>query len=320
MSMSDRRLRFAVVNEVLADGPRWAGHVRRIEQSGVGTLLVRDHVAAEPFGPQLAPLAMVSAAAAQTTRLRVGTMVLDNDYRHPALVAHEAATIDWLSGGRFELGLGAGWLRGEYEQMGLSFDAARTRIARLDEAASIITALLSGQTVTFRGAHYSIGSLSLPVTPVQRPRPPLLIGGGGPRMLALAARHADIVGILPAPIRGGQDTDDPADRTPAALDAKLGVLEAAAGERFRALELSTFASFLVTNQRRRDTEMLIQQRRWSGITCEDVWTMPSMFVGSAGQIHQDLLARQSRFGLSYFVTTDRDLGHLAPVIERAAPD
>jgi len=223
-----------------------------------------------------------------------------------------------LSGGRFELGLGAGWLRGEYDQMGMSFDAARTRIARLGEAASIITALLSGQTVTFRGAHYSINSLSLPVTPVQRPRPPLLIGGGGPRMLALAARHADIVGIRPAPIRGGQDTDDPADRTPAALDAKLGVLEAAAGQRFRALELSTFATFLVTNQRRRDTGMLIQQRRWSGITCEEVWAMPSIFVGSAGQINQDLLARQSRFGLSYFVTTDRDLGHLAHVIERAA--
>ncbi len=144
MPTSDRRLRFAVMNEVLADGPRWAGHVRRIEQSGV---------AAEPFGPQLAPLAMVSAAAAQTTRLRVGTMVLDNDYRHPALVAHEAATIDWLSGGRFELGLGAGWLRGEYDQMGMPFDSARTRIARLEEAASIITALLSGETVTFRDGH-----------------------------------------------------------------------------------------------------------------------------------------------------------------------
>jgi len=125
MSMSDRRLRFAVVNEVLADGPRWSDHVRRIEQSGASALLVRDHIASEPYGPQLAPLAMASAADAQTTRLRVGTMVLGNDYRHPALVAHEAATIDWLSGGRFELGLGAGWLRGEYEQMGLSFDAAR---------------------------------------------------------------------------------------------------------------------------------------------------------------------------------------------------
>jgi probable F420-dependent oxidoreductase len=198
MSTSSRRLRFAVVNEVLADGPGWSDHVRRIEQSGAGTLLVRDHIAAEPFGPQLAPLAMLSAAAVQTTRLRVGTMVLDNDYRHPALVAHEAATIDWLSGGRFELGLGAGWLRGEYAQMGLSFDPARTRIARLGEAASIITALLSGETVTFGGVHYGIDSLSLPITPVQRPRPPLLIGGGGPRMLALAARHADIVGILPA--------------------------------------------------------------------------------------------------------------------------
>ena len=319
MSAAARRLRFAVVNEVLTDRCGWFEQVRRVEQAGVDTLLVRDHIAAEPFGPQLAPLAMVSAAAAGTSRLRVGTMVLDNDYRHPPMVAHEAATIDWLSGGRFELGLGAGWLRGEYQRMGLVFDTAGTRIARLDEAASIIAALLSGQTVTFRGAHYSIDGLRLPVAAVQRPRPPLLIGGGGPRMLALAARHADIVGILPAPIRADQEADDPADRSPAAFDAKLDILKAAAGERFPELELSTFATFLVTRERRRDTETLIQQRGWSGMSCQQMWDMPSLFIGSAEQIHQDLQARQSRFGLSYYVTSDRNLDHLSHVIQRITP-
>ena len=320
MSTSRRRIRFAVVNEVLPDRRGWLDHIRRIEQSGVDTVLIRDHIAAAPFGPQLAPLAMAATAAAHTTRLRVGTMVLSNDYRHPALVAHEAATIDWLSGGRLELGLGAGWLRGEYDQMGISFDAAGTRITRLEEAARVISALLAGETVTLHGTDYTIDSLRLPIMPIQRPRPPLVIGGGGPKMLALAARRADIVGILPAPIRGDDDTDDAADRSPAAMDAKLDVLKAAAGARFQELELSTFATFVLTSQRRRDTESLIGQRGWTGTTCEEVWAMPSVFIGSPEQIHEDLQARQSRYGLSYFVTSDRDLDHLARIIEHSPPE
>jgi alkanesulfonate monooxygenase SsuD/methylene tetrahydromethanopterin reductase-like flavin-dependent oxidoreductase (luciferase family) len=127
-----------VVNEVVPAGGGWPDHIRRVEQVGVDSLLIRDHLEAAPFGPQLAPLAAAAAAAAYTTRLRVGTMVLSNDYRHPALVAHEAATIDLVSGGRFELGLGAGWLSSEYQRMGISFEPAGTRIARLEETVQVI--------------------------------------------------------------------------------------------------------------------------------------------------------------------------------------
>ena len=317
MTATERRLRFGVVNEVIPGRDGWIDHVHQAEDSGVDTLLIRDHIAPGPFGPQLAPLATASAVAAHSTRLRVGTMVLSNDYRNPVLLAHEAATIDWLSGGRLELGLGAGWLRGEYQQMGMAFDPAGTRIARLEEAIGVITGLLAGQTVTFRGAHYAIDSLALPVAAAQRPRPPLMIGGGGPKMLALAGRHADIAGILPAPIRGDEDTDDPADRSPAALEAKLAVLRDAAGERFVQLEISTFATFRVTSQRRRDTEDLIRQRGWQGIGCEQVWAMPMVFIGSAGQIWHDLRDRRRRYGLSYYVTSDRDLEQLAQVIAHA---
>lgn len=278
------------------------------------SLLIRDHLETGPFGPQLAPLAAAAVAAAYTTKLRVGTMVLSNDYRHPALVAHEAATIDLVSGGRFELGLGAGWLSSEYQQMGLSFDPARTRIARLEEAVQVIIDLLAGQTVTFHGAHYAIDSLALPVTPAQRPRPPLMIGGGGPRMLALAARHADIAGILPAPIRSGQDGDDPADRSPAALASKLAVLKTAAGERFAALELSLFATFQVTNRRRARTEQLIARRGRHGISPEQAWAMPSVFIGLPEQITADLGERRNAYGLSYYITSDHSLGELAQVI------
>jgi probable F420-dependent oxidoreductase len=317
MTATARRVRFGMVNEVIPGRDGWLDHVRRAEDSGVDTLLIRDHIAPGPFGPQLAPLATASAVAAHSTRLRVGTMVLSNDYRHPVLLAHEAATIDWLSGGRLELGLGAGWLRGEYHQMGMAFDPAGTRIARLEEAVGVITGLLAGQTVTFRGAHYAIDSVTLPVAAAQRPRPPLMIGGGGPKMLALAGRHADIAGILPAPIRGDEDSDDPADRAPAALEAKLSVLREAAGERFARLEISTFATFRVTGQRRRDTEDLIRQRGWRGIGCEQVWAMPTVFIGSAGQIWQDLHDRRGRHGLSYYVTSDRNLEQLAQVIAHA---
>ena len=317
MTATERRLRFGMVNEVIPGRDGWIDHVHQAEDSGVDTLLIRDHIASGPFGPQLAPLATASAVAAHSTRLRVGTMVLSNDYRNPVLLAHEAATIDWLSGGRLELGLGAGWLRDEYRQMGMAFDPPGTRIARLEEAVGVIAGLLAGQTVTFRGAHYAIDSATLPVAAAQRPRPPLMIGGGGPKMLALAGRHADIAGILPAPIRGDEDGDDPADRSPAALEAKLAVLRDAAGERFAQLEISTFATFRVTSQRRRDTEDLIRQRGWQGIGCEQVWAMPMVFIGSAGQIWQDLHDRRRRYGLSYYVTSDRNLEQLAQVIAHA---
>lgn len=133
-------------------------------------------------------------------------------------------------------------------------------------------------------------------------------------MLALAARHADIAGILPAPIRGGEDGDDPADRAPAALEAKLAVLKAAAGERFAALELSLFATFQVTNRRRAATEELIARRGWHGISCEQAWAMPSVFIGSPEQIAADLEERRGSYSLSYYITSDHSLGELARVI------
>jgi len=128
------KLRFGVVGESIASGTDWLDHVRRVEDAGVDTLLVRDHFAAGAFGQQLAPFAALASAAAVTTRLRVGTMVLSNDFRHPVLVAHEAASIHQLSGGRFELGLGAGWYEPEYAAAGLVFDPPRRRIDRLEEA------------------------------------------------------------------------------------------------------------------------------------------------------------------------------------------
>jgi alkanesulfonate monooxygenase SsuD/methylene tetrahydromethanopterin reductase-like flavin-dependent oxidoreductase (luciferase family) len=180
-----------------------------------------------------------------------------------------------VSGGRFELGIGAGWYRPEYDAAGIAFDPTGQRIARLEAALGIIKGLLAGTAVHYTDASYRIEGLDLDVLPLPRPSSPrLLVGAGGPRMLRLAARHADIVGVLPAPIRDSTDGDDPRDRLPAAFDAKIGVLRETAGDRFRHLEINAFATFVVTGNRRAGTEELISRRGWSGIDADAVWQMP----------------------------------------------
>jgi probable F420-dependent oxidoreductase len=309
-----RPLRFGVVSESAPSGAAWLDHARAIEDAGVDVLLLRDHFMAGSFGPQLAPLSALAAAAAATTRLRVGTMVACNDYRHPALLAHEAATLHSISGGRFELGLGAGWYEPEYRAAGLAFDRAGQRIGRLEESLDILTRLFDGQVVRHSGDSYQIDGLDLGVLPGPAQRPPLLVGGGGPRMLRLAARYADIVGLLPAPIKNAQDGDDPADRLPPAFDAKRDLVRTAAGDRFGEIELSAFVTIVLTSTRRASTEKLIAERGWSGIDAETVWEMPTILIGSAGQVRDDLRARRDRFGLSYLVASDQDLPALAEVI------
>jgi probable F420-dependent oxidoreductase len=307
-------VRFGVVNESVPGGPEWLDHVRRVEDAGIDVFLLRDHFSAGAFGQQLAPFSALATAAAVTARLRVGTMVLSNDFRHPALVAHEAASLHELSGGRFELGLGAGWYQPEYAAAGIGFDPARQRIGRLEEALAIIDGLLDRKAVHHQGTSYQVTGLDLDVLPGRQGRPRLLIGAGGPRMLGVAARYADTVGLLPAPITSPGDGDDPQDRLPAAVDRKIDVLRAQAGERFPDLELSSFVTIKITNRRRSDTEELIARRGWSGIDAGAVWQMPTILIGSADQIRADLRARRDRFGLSYLVTSDQALPALTEII------
>jgi probable F420-dependent oxidoreductase len=308
-------LRFGVVSESVRQGREWLDFARHVEDSGIDTLLLRDHFSAGAFGQQLAPFSGLAAAAAVTSRLRLGTLVLSNDFRHPAIVAHEAASLHLISGGRFELGIGAGWYQPEYDAAGIEFDAAPWRITRLDESLSIIKGLLAGTPVHHESAFYRINGLDLDVLPMPRPGSPrLLVGAGGPRMLRLAARHADIVGVLPAPIRDSTDSDDPSDRLSAAFEAKIDVIRDAAGARFENLEINAFGTFIITGQRRAETEDLIINRGWSGIGVEAVWEMPTIFIGSPDQIRADLVARQERFGLSYLVTGEARLPALAEIV------
>jgi len=310
--------RFGVINEQVFPAETWLAHVRRIEAYGYATFLIRDHFVPDYFGDQLGPIAALMAAASATTSLRIGSLVLDNDYRHPAVLAKEAATLDLLSGGRFELGLGAGWLQAEYQQAGLPFDPAGVRISRLEEAIQVLKGLFAGTPLTFSGQHYTITGLNGFPKPAQRPHPPLLIGGGKKRILTLAGREANIVGILTTSVASGSLSDDPTERLAPAVAEKIGWVRQGAGDRFYELELSLVPTILMTEQRQQQAEQLIRERGWAGITVEQVLEMPSVFIGPPDQIVEDMLSRRERYGFSYYIISDHDMDDFAPIVARLA--
>ena len=198
--------------------------------------------------------------AEATKRLRVGTNVLNNDLRHPVLVAREAATVDLLTDGRFELGLGAGHMEIEYEQAGLRFDPGATRVERLGEAVTIIKSLLRGGQVTFVSRHYRVAGHTIHPLPVQRPHPPILIGGNGRRILTLAAKEADIVGLSGITFRAGGTEPDLSAWKTAAVDERVRLVREAAGDRYDRLELSALVQrVIVTDTPRQAAEELTQR-------------------------------------------------------------
>src|SRR3954466_10169006 len=210
-----RPFRFGVQVTGPADAAGWVEQARRVEALGYSILTLPDH-----FTSQLAPLPALAVAAAVTTTLRVGALVHANDYKHPVVLAKELATLDVLSGGRVEIGLGAGWYEPDYRAAGLPFDPPGTRVARLVEGIAVLKAALAGGPCSFAGAHYTVAGYEGWPVPVQRPHPPLLLGGGGRRVLTLAAREADIVGI-----------DGDATTAGEAVAEQVAIVRAAAGGR-----------------------------------------------------------------------------------------
>jgi probable F420-dependent oxidoreductase len=311
-----RPFRFGVLGEGIRSGPELVATARRAEELGYDTLLLRDHFMAEPFGDQLAPLVALMAAAAATRTLRVGTLVLDNDYRHPVLLAKEAATLDLLSGGRFELGIGAGWARDEYERAGMAFDPPGIRVDRLEEAVRVLKGLFTGSVLTFPGHQYLVTELQGFPMPAQRPHPPILIGAGSRRMLSLAGREADIVGILPRALPDGTISDDLQERSPAAIAQKVEWVRQAAGDRFEQVELSAVVSVAVAGDHHKAAEQLAVERGWGSEAADAVLEMPSILVGPVDRIADDLQARRDRFHLSYYVVSDEDMEAFASVVDR----
>lgn len=311
-----RKFRFGVHTSAAPDGDRWAANARRFEDLGFSTLLLRDH-----FDDQLAPITAMAAAAAVTTALRVGCLVFDNDYRHPLVLAKEIATLDVLSGGRVDLGIGAGWMAPDYEQSGIPFDSPGTRVSRMFEAVAVMKGLFADGPFDFDGEHYTITAHDGLPKPVQRPHPPLMIGAGGPRLLRFAAREADIIGLNPVR-RSNAEWEDQnvVDATAEATDRKLEWIRDAAGTRFDDIELSIVAPFVVVT----DDRVGLAESIAAGLDAGDdvdtgpgaVLSSPYVLLGTVDEIADTLRERRERWQLSYYVCNDDTVDVMAPIVER----
>jgi probable F420-dependent oxidoreductase len=290
----------------------WITLARKAEDLGYATFSIADH-----FINEYLPIAALMFVADATSTLRIGSCVFDNNYRHPALLAKEVAAIDWLSGGRFELGLGAGALRVDYDQSGLPFDRPSVRIQRLAESVSILKQFFTQDSVTFSGEHYRVADLAASPKAAQRPHPPIFIGGGGKKLLTLAAREADIIGVERM-LKDDHGRVDPSESTEAALGQKVALLREAAGERFAAIELNYgIAALIVTEGWQQAAEQLALQRG-GGETAQEILANPYLLIGTVEQIVETLQRRREQFGISYVQVFFQDIDVFAPVVARLA--
>jgi probable F420-dependent oxidoreductase len=306
-----RPFRFGVSAYDAASRQDWLTLARRAEALGYSTLAINDHLGTQP-----APITAIAAAAQVTTTLRLGCGVFANDFRHPVIFAKEAASLDVLSDGRFELGLGAGWRRADYEPAGLSFDPPGLRVARLSEAVQILKAAFGDAPVDFAGAHYRVKGFELRPKPVQRPHPPLLIGGAGKRVLTLAAREANIASLtVKGTAEGGLDWES---ISPAATAQKVAWVREAAGERWDRLELHLMAIFVtVTDEPRQAAATMIGD--WditNQLGSDELLASPHALIGPEDEIVETLLALRQRFGISYVSVFQEAMEAFAPIVAR----
>jgi probable F420-dependent oxidoreductase len=310
--VAPRPFRFGVQANGPADPVAWRALARSAEDLGYSVLTMADH-----FDDDLAPGPALVAAASATSTLRLGTLVYANDYRHPVVLAKEAATLDLLTDGRLELGMGAGWMTTDYEQAGIPLDPAGVRIARLEEAVVVVKALLAGdEPVTFAGDHYRVTGLRGSPPAVQRPHPPLVIGGGGRKVLSLAGRHADVVGINVNLAKGVIDADAGPDSTAAMTAQKVRWVREAAGERFDQVELQVRVHLAaITDDRQAMAEALAAG---FGLSPDEAIASPHSLAGSVDQVVEDLHALRDEHGISYIGLSASSMHEMAPVVARLA--
>jgi probable F420-dependent oxidoreductase len=281
----------------------WREVARRAEALGYDTLLMPDHIT-----DQLAPVAALAAAAAATTTLRIGSFVFDNDYRNPVMLAREATTLDLLSAGRLEFGLGAGWNTRDYEQLGIPYDKPKIRVDRMEEALALIKRLWTEEAVTHEGAHYHVRDAKVLPRPTQRPHPPVMIGGGGPRMLRIAAREAQIVAIAPSINPSGGAKVGTV--TVGSVEQRLATLRDT--PRFSELELNVIVFDAQVTDAAQSTVSELAARLKSGIT--SVIDTPFFMYGSRASLVEDLIARRERLGISYIALPGSAMRAFAPVV------
>jgi probable F420-dependent oxidoreductase len=301
----------------------WADALRRMEDAGIGTIVLADHFT---DGWSVEPLVGLAAAAMASSTLRLQTGVLSNDYRHPVLTHRSAAVIDVLSGGRLTLGLGAGWLRADYEASGIALDPPGARISRLEEAVAVIKGLFGPAPFTFDGKHYRITALDGLPKPVQRPHPPIFVGGGGPRVLRFAGSEADVVGVNATLRQGALGAHAVTDLALDRVHEKLAwVREGAAnaGRDLESLELEMNLWLLRVTATARDADDVLQRtsERYD-VEPAVLATSPSVLVGTVEQCVDTLVARREELGISYWQLdagmSTPDLDAVGPIIERLA--
>ena len=284
----------------------WVERVRRIEELGYSSLFCPDH-----FGPQWDPVALLSAAAAVTEKLRVGSLVYDVDYRHPVILAKASATIELLSGGRHEFGIGAGWMKSDYDEAGLEYDRPGIRIERLEEALQIIKSMWTREKTSFSGGHYNVREIAQAAELPAGQRPTILIGGGGQKLLSVAGRHADIVGINPSIPEGRVTSQTAADLAPERVAQKIDWVREAAervGRSLDEIELNSLVFVVaITDDPKPIREALANT---SGMTPEQVADCPLFLTGSAAEIRERLQKRREQNGISYVVIQGGELDQL----------
>jgi probable F420-dependent oxidoreductase len=303
--------RFAVQLANAESGAAWRALARKTEDLGYSTLFMPDHL-----GEQWAPLIALTVAAEATTTLRVGTLVLDNDFRNPVIMAKEAATLDLLSEGRLELGLGAGWMRDDYDQSGISYDPPAVRVARLREAIGVAKELWTDGQSDAKGDHYRLTRATGFPTPHRRPGPLLLVGGGSKTVLELAAREADIVGVNPRLTEGFYGPQAIASAAPEYYDERLAWVRQAAGDRFDRIEVQslTFVVQVVPN----GPELIEQMASGFAMTPEQAADTPAALIGSVDELVETLERRRRRWAMNYWVVHEADMEAFAPVVARLA--
>ena len=325
--MSDRRarpFRFSVQAFEAESGRQWTDTARRAEDLGYSALFATDHY----FGPgdisatsghrpvDVAPLTAMTAAAMATTRLRVGCRVFCVDYHNPVVLAKELATLDMLSEGRVEVGLGAGWVAAEYEGLGITMDRPGVRIERLAEAVGVLKAHWDGKPLDIHGRYVRASGFAGRPQPVQQPPPPIYIGGGAPRVLTLAGRLADIVSINFNNAAGKLGPGSVASSTRDATEEKISWIREGAGDRFGDIELEIAAYFVAISEDPRDA--LEAMARRFGVTPEALSEHPHALIGSVPEVCDRLEQRRSELGVSYVNVAQRSMEAFAPVVARLA--
>ena len=303
-----RSFRFSVQASAPRPTAEWRELGRRAEDLGYSALSVRDHLDAD-----MAPLIALAVTAEATSDLRLATLMLGNDFRHPLFLAKQAATLDLLSDGRLELGLGAGWKTTDYDQSGLALDPPGVRIARLAESVEILKRCFAEGSFDFDGEHYTVRGHDGQPTCIQLPHPPFLLGGGGRKMLSLAAREADIVGLNANLAAGVIDQRAGASATVEATDKKLGWIRDAAGDRFEDIELQTRVHVSqITDDPIGLAELMAPAL---GLDAEAALASPHVLVGSTGLCVETLLAWRERWGLTYIGLNEDSMVEFGPVVE-----